>query len=104
MAVSPYTTNSDNVDSKTTYSSYVSSVLQPITTNLRWAAFFICLLFYWVLLSVIFWILPISRMLRKLWMNKIFVFVTREFIFYFILYALYFYGFICVPERMFVQY
>ena len=104
MSASPYTKNSPDIDTQTTYVSYMSSMFKPITSDLRWSALLMCLLFHWILLSVVFGMIPLSRMLRKVWFNDVFVFLSKEILFYGTLFALYRLGYICVPEKLFVQY
>ena len=98
---SPYKKNDPTKD--TTYTSYVQTLIQPLMTDLHIISFFACLLFYWIALSLIFWVLPISSLLKSIVDNSLIVFILRQVIFYGILFGAYLLGLICVPQRMYVQ-
>ena len=91
-------------DSKVTFVSYVQTLLEPLFINHQGPAIFVCLLFHWVLLSIIFGMLPISYSLRKISKHKVFISIATNVLFYVILILSVYFKIICSPCKMYQQF
>ena len=89
---------------KVTFVSYVQTLLEPLFINLQGPAIFVCLLFHWVLLSIIFGMLPISYSLRKISKHKVFISIATNVLFYVILILSVYFKIICSPCKMYQQF
>ena len=96
---SAYSKNSP--DSKVTFVSYLQTLVEPLFVNLQGSAIFICLFFHWILLSILFGMLPISYGLRKISKDKIFISIATNVLFYFILIVSVYFKIICSPCKMY---
>ena len=94
MSNSPFLKNS-NKNEESTFVAYMKSIFQPFLDDLKKVALFICLILFWILLSIVFWILPVSYVLRVVLRNDILVFIIRNIIFYAILIIAYYSKLIC---------
>ena len=101
MNDSVYSKNSP--DPKVTFVSYSQTLFQYFFINLQGAAIFVCLLFHWVLLSLIFGMFPISNALRKISRDNLFISIVTNVLFYFILIASVYFRIICSPCKMYNQ-
>ena len=98
---SAYSKNSP--DPKVTFVSYLQTLLEPRFVNLQGTAIFVCLLFHWILLSLIFGMLPISYGLRKISKDKIFISIATNVLFYCILILGVYLQLICSPCKMYLH-
>ena len=96
---SAYSKNSP--DSKITFVSYLQTLLEPLFVNLQGSAIFVCLLFHWILLSLIFGMLPISYGLRQISKNKLVISIAKNVLFYCILIVSVYFKVICSPCKIY---